>query len=153
MHSNSSGAGAQRTAALALACLLVAGCSHVQWPWRHQPPRPPVPVYEVDLGASGDDGYLQYWKRNTLLLDLSSAGASGQITLKPIEGSTWPVRLAFRVRPGAFAVLEVRGDERVSLPINPTGSAPIDLELAPGVYTQKTPQLTVSWGPAAVNTP
>jgi hypothetical protein len=63
------------------------------------------------------------------------------------------VRLAFRVRPGAFAVLEVRGDERVSLPINPTGSAPIDLQLAPGVYTPKTPQLTVSWGPAAVNTP
>ena len=52
----------------------------------------------------------QYWKRNTLLLDLSSASGSGQLTLKPIEGSTWPVRLAFRVTPGAFAVLEVRGD-------------------------------------------
>jgi hypothetical protein len=58
------------------------------------------------------------------------------------------VRLALRVRPGAIGALEVRGDERVSLPISSAGGAPLDLELTPGVYTPKTPQLSVSWGPA-----
>jgi len=56
------------------------------------------------------------------------------------------VRLAFRVRPGAIASLEVRGEERVILPISTAAGAPIDLELTPGVYTPKTPQLTVSFG-------
>ena len=73
--------------------------------------------------------------------------------MKPVEGTTWPVRVAFRVRPGAFAVLEVRGDAARQPADHATASAPLDLELTPGVYTPKTPQLTVSWGPAAAAAP
>lgn len=135
-------------AALALALVLTAGCSHLNWPWHHAPPPPPVPVHEVDLTGAAAGSFPQYWKRNTLLIDLSAASGTGTVTVKPVAGTTWPVRLAFRVRPGAIAALEVRGDERVSLPISSAAAAPVDLELTPGVYTPKTPQLTVSWGPA-----
>ena len=131
----------------ALALVLTGGCSHLKWPWHHTPPPPPVPVHEVDLAGAEAEGFPQYWKRNTLLIDLSAASGTGSITVTPVAGTTWPVRLALRVRPGAIAALEVRGDERVSLPISSAGSAPLDLELTPGVYTPKTPQLSVSWGP------
>lgn len=150
MPSRSRALGALRTGALALACCLIAACSHWHAPWQHPPPPPPVPVHEVDVTGPAAGSFPQYWKRNTLLVDLSAASGTGTITVKPVEGTTWPVRLAFRVTPGAIAVLEVRGEERLSLPINPAGARPIDLELAPGVYNAKTPQLTVSWGPASV---
>jgi hypothetical protein len=140
---------AVRGTALALALVLTAGCSHLHWPWHHAPPAAPVPVHEVDLAGTGAEGFPQYWKRNTLLIDLSAASGSGTLTVKPVAGTTWPVRVAFRVRPGAITSLEVRGEQRVSLPISPAAGAPIDLELTPGVYTAKTAQLTVSWGAAA----
>jgi hypothetical protein len=140
-------------AALALALVLSAGCSHLNWPWHHAPSPPPVPVHEVDLTGAGAEGFPQYWKRNTLLIDLSAASGSGTLTVKPVAGTTWPVRLAFRVRPGAIASLEVRGDERVSLPISAAAGSALDLELTPGVYTPKTQELTVSWGPAAATPP
>jgi hypothetical protein len=140
---------ASRASAAAL-LLLAAGCSHLHWPWHKAPPPPPPPVHELDVSGAGAVSYPQFWKRNTLLVDLTSAGGSGGITVKPVEGGTWPVRLAFRVTPGAFAVLTVRGDERVSLPISATGASPIDLELPPGIYGAKTAQLQVSWGAAAV---
>jgi hypothetical protein len=137
---------AVRGAGLALALVLTGGCAHLQWPWHHPPPPPPVPVHEVDLAGAGSEYFPQYWKRNTLLIDLSAASGSGTFTVTPDEGTSWPVRLAFRVRPGAIASLEVRGEERVILPISTAAGAPIDLELTPGVYTPKTPQLTVSFG-------
>jgi hypothetical protein len=40
----------------------------------------------------------------------------------------------------------------VLLPINASGVRPIEVELPPGVYTEKTPQITVSWGPGVVAT-
>ena len=135
-------------AALALA-LLGTGCTHLHWPWHHLPPAPPVAVHELEVTGVGADTHAQYWKRNTLLLDLSSASGSGTLNLKPVEGTSWPVRIGVRVTPGAFAALEVRGDQRQLLPISSSGGAPIDLELTPGVYTAKTPQITLSWGNAA----
>ena len=144
---------AVRGTALGLALVLTAGCSHLHWPWHHAPPPPPVPVHEVDLTGAGAAGFPQYWKRNTLLIDLSAASGSGTLTVKPVAGTTWPVRVAFRVRPGAMAALEVRGEQRVSLPISAAGNAAIDLELTPGIYTAKTPELTVSWGPVAAAAP
>ena len=140
---------AARTGAATL-LLLAAGCSHLHWPWHKAPPPPPPQVHELDVSGAGGANYPQTWKRNTLLVDLTSASGSAHITVKPVEGSTWPVRVAFRVTPGAFAVLTVQGDERVSLPISASGAAPIDLELPPGVIGAKTAQLEVSWGPAAV---
>jgi hypothetical protein len=127
--------------------LLSGGCSHMHWPWHRSPPPAPTPVHELDIsGASAT--FPQYWKRNTLLVDLSAASGSGSITLKPVEGTTWPVRIAFRVRPGSIAVLDVRGAERTLLPINGSGTSPVDLELSPGMFTPTTPQMTVTWGPS-----
>ena len=133
-----------------LALLSLAGCSHLHWPWHKTPPPPPPPVHELDVSGAAGANYPQSWKRNTLLLDLTSASGSGSITVKPLEGTTWPVRIALRVTPGSFAVLTVHGQERVSLPISATGVSPIDLEIPAGVYNAKTAQLEVSWGPAAV---
>ena len=147
MPARSNARGAWRATALGLTLLLVAGCSHTHWPW-HQAPLPPVPVHEVDITGPAGANFPQYWKRNTLLVDLRAASGTGSITVKPAQGTTWPVRVAFRVTPGAIAILEVRGEERVSLPISAGGGPPVDLELAPSLYNAKTPQLTVSWGPA-----
>jgi hypothetical protein len=120
-------------------------------PWHHAPPPPPVPVHELEVTGAGT--FPQYWKRNTLLVDLSSASGSGSVTLKPVEGTSWPVRIGVRVTPGAFPVLEVRGAQRMNLPISTAGSAPVDLEFDPGVYSAKTPQIVVSWGAAVTNPP
>ena len=137
---------ALRAAVLGLIGVLVAGCSHLHWPWHHAPPAPPAPVHEVDIAGAGLEGAPQYWKRNTLLIDMSAARGSGSFTVKPIEGTTWPVRVALRVTPGAIDALEVSGAQRLRLPITTSGAVPIDLELPPGVITAKTPQLSVRFG-------
>ena len=81
------------------------------------------------------------------MVDLAAASGSGSITLKPAAGSAWPVRLAFRVTPGSVGLLSVRADQRLVIPITPAAGKPIELELAPRMYTSKTPQMLVSWGP------
>ncbi len=140
--------GGTRAGALVLIGLLaVSGCSHLHWPWHRKPPPAPAPVHELDISGAASDSFAQYWKRNTLVVDLSPAGGSGSLTLKPAAGGSWPVRLALRVRPGSFGALEVRAAQRVVLPIHPVGTQPVDLELAAGVYRPDTPQITVSWGP------
>jgi hypothetical protein len=134
----------------ALAGAFLAGCSHfsgVHWPWTHRTPPPPVPVNELilttDSGAVA--AFPQYWKRNTLLVDLAAASPEGGLVLQPRAGAPWPVRLAFRVAPGSIGVLEVRGDQRVIIPVAQGAGQPIDLELAPGVYTTATAQIKVHW--------
>ena len=129
--------------------LLAAGCSHM--PWHHAPPSPPPPVHEVELSAGND--FPQYWKRNTLLLDMSGVDGSGSVTIKPVAGTSWPVRIAVRVRPGSFPVLEVRGDQRLLLPVASSAEKPFDLEFDPSVYPAKTPQIVISWGAAAQSAP
>ena len=89
----------------------------------------------------------QYWKGNTLVVDMRPAGGQGSAVLKPREHTTWPVRIAFRVSPSQFGALEVRAAQRVVIPITTTGTKPVDLELAPGVFIMKSPQIAVSWGP------
>jgi hypothetical protein len=133
--------------------ILLAGCSHfsgVHWPWRHNPTPPPEEVHELVETSEGGAtaSFPQYWRRNTLLVDLRGASGSGSVVLKPREGIPWPVRLGFRVMPGAIGVLEVRADQRTVLPVTTQGSKPIVLELTPGIYTSKTAQVTVSWGPS-----
>lgn len=133
--------------------LAAAGCGHFSphWPWHHQPAPPAAPVHELDIsrvsdGAPAADAFPQLWKRNTLVVDLSAVSGSGSITLKPPAGTTWPVRLALRITPGSIGELDVRGAQRLILPVAPSGGKPVDLELAPAVYTSSTPQLTVTWG-------
>ena len=55
------------------------GCTHLHWPWHHPPPPPPAPVHELDMSGAGDAGFPQYWKRNTLLVDLRGASGSGTV--------------------------------------------------------------------------
>ena len=55
--------------------------------------------------------------------------------------------LAFRITPGAIGALEARAAQRIRVPVAAGGGRPIDLELAPGVYTPDSAQITVSWGP------
>lgn len=133
-------------AALAAAGLLGA-CSH--WPWRHTPPPPPAPVSELtesaETGAAAD--YPQYWKRNTLLVDLRAVSTEGGLVLQPRSGTQWPVRIAFRVTPGSIGTLEVRGEERIVLPVASGAGAPIDLELPPGLYASTTASLRIHWSP------
>lgn len=139
-------------AAVVAVVALVGGCGHfsgLHWPWHHKPAAPPTPVHELDIGGpAGADSYPQYWKRNTLVVDLSAAASTGAITLKPVAGTSWPVRIALRVTPGNIGVLEVRAAQRVQLPISATAGKPLDLELAPGVYTPLSPDMRVSWGPS-----
>src|SRR5215472_5402482 len=102
-----------RALALGVLAASAAGCSHLKWPWHHQPPPPPTAVHVLEVSGSGASVVMaQYWKRNTLVVD-------------------------------------VRGAERMVLPIVPAAGKPIDLELPPGVYAPKTAELTVAWGPAA----
>jgi len=136
----------------ALAGVFLAGCSHltaVHWPWTHKTPPPPVPVNEViltmDNGAAA--AFPQYWKRNTLLIDLEAAAPEGSLVLQPRAGAPWPVRLGFRVAPGSIGVLEVRGEQRVIMSVAQGAGQPIDLELAPGVYTRATTQIQLHWKP------
>ena len=135
---------------LALSC---AGCGQYvltkpQWPWHHSPPPPPTPVHVLDVGGSSAAAVLaQYWKRNTLVLDMSAASGSGSVTLRP-PADGWPVRLALRVTPGSLGELDVRGAQRIVLPVVPTAGKPVDLELPPGVYPPKTAEVTVAWGPS-----
>ena len=140
---------ALRALAIGVLAACAAGCSHVNWPWHHQPPPPPKPVQVLDVSGTGASAVLaQYWKRNTLVLDMSAASGSGSVTLRPpVDG--WPVRLALRVTPGSLGELDVRGAQRVVLPIVPSTGKPVDLELPPGVYPPKTAEVTVAWGPAA----
>jgi len=153
MLSGRADAAARRNLLRALAFLAVAlgatGCSHLKWPWHHEPPPPPKPVHVLDVSGTGASAVIgQYWKRNTLVLDMTAASGSGSLTLRP-PSDGWPVRVALRVTPGALGELDVRGAERMVLPVVPGAGKPVDLELSPGVYSPKTTEVTVAWGPAA----
>lgn len=137
---------------MALCLLALTGCGHMpRMPWSAKPAAAPQPVNElVESSADGASTptFPQYWKRNTLVVDLQGAPASGSLTLKPRDGAKWPVRLAFRVMPGSLGLLEVQADQRLLMPVTRDGTKPVDLEVVPGVYTAKTPQVTVKWEPA-----
>jgi hypothetical protein len=143
------------TAAMLLTALLTiaAGCSHLphmHWPWHRKAAPPPDVVHELVITTpeGADMALPQYWKGNTLVVDMRLAGGQGSAILKPREHTVWPVRIAFRVTPGQFGILEVRAAQRSVLPITTTGTQPVDLELPAGVFIMKSPQMTVSWGPA-----
>jgi len=132
----------------------LAGCSHLprlHWPW-HKTPQAPQPVQELVLApeaGTASAGFPQYWKRNTLVLDLKDATGSGGVTARPRPQTTWPVRIALRVTPGTLGMVEVRADQRVVLPISAVAGAPVDLELPAGVYGAKTERMIIRWGPTA----
>ena len=139
---------------LIVACsLALSACSSMRmphiWPFYKKPKPVPEAVLELNLvNADGSTAsFPQYWKRNTLVIDLSGATGTGGFAARLPEETTWPVRVAVRVRPGSVGQIEVQGEERNVLPVSNEGTANIDLELAPSVYTPKTAAIYISWGP------
>lgn len=122
------------------------------WPFHKKAKPGPPAVHEFDLVNTDGSAapYPQYWERNTLVIDLSGASGTGAVTARLPEESTWPVRVAMRVRPGSVQQLEVQGEERNVLPVSAQGTKNIDIELAPSVYTPKTAAIYISWGPMPV---
>ena len=143
-----------RLALLAAACIALSACSTMSnlWPFHKKAKPGPAAVHELDLvNADGSAAtYPQYWVRNTLVLDLSGVGGVGSVAARLPDETTWPVRVAVRVRPGSVDQLEVLGEERNILPVSKDGTKPIDLTLAPSVYTPKTAAIYISWGPMPV---
>jgi len=74
-------------------------------------------LQELAQDGTATQAFPQYWKRNTLVVDMQGAASTGKLTLKPRAGATWPVRLAFRVSPGTLGLIEVRADQRMLIPI------------------------------------
>ncbi|MEO8064840.1 MAG: hypothetical protein ABI821_19080 [Pseudomonadota bacterium] len=118
------------------------------WPFYKKPKVGPQAVNELTLvNADGSAAtYPQYWKRNTLVIDLSGVSGMGSFAARLPDQSTWPVRVAVRVRPGSVQQIEILGEERSVLPVAPEGALPIDLEFAPSVYRPRTAAIYISWG-------
>jgi hypothetical protein len=142
-----------RWAMIWLAYAALAGCAW-HWPWRHRAPVPPQPVQEITIEApsAAEPGaaipILQYWDRNTLLLDLTAVAGEGAVTLAPVPTRGWPIRLEFRVRPGAIARLEVEGAARVVFEVPAQGAALV-FKLPPDAYGQRTARINLRWSAAA----
>jgi hypothetical protein len=143
--------------ALIVACCALTACSsykmQMDWPPIQKKPKPaPEAVNELTLlNADGTPAsFPQYWKRNTLVIDLSGISASGNVAARLPEETAWPVRVAVRVRPGSVGQIEVQGEERSVLPVAPEGTLPIDIELTPSVYKPTTAAIYISWGPMPV---
>ncbi len=142
-------------------CLAMSACHSLRmpniWPFHKKPKPVPEVVNELNLvNADGSPAnFPQYWKRNTLIIDLSGVGGAGMgptgaFAARLPEQTTWPVRVAVRVRPGSVAQIEVQGEERNVLAVAAEGTQPIDLEFAPSVYTPNTAAIYISWGPMPV---
>ncbi len=145
----------------------------LRWPFSAKPVPPLVPVDEVIFespGAPADASaapttdapvavapvvaFPQYFKRNTLIIDLTSASGAGSVQMRAKTPAGWPMRIAFRVKPGSFEAIEVRADQRVLLPLVASATRPTqDLALPPGSYHVQTPSMQLRWGPAVPPAP
>jgi hypothetical protein len=134
---------------LAVALLLPA-CATVKshWPFGKSAAAAPQPVSELELSfpaGSAAQTVLQFHERNTLVVDLQNVAGTGQVVLARQAGNSWPARIAVRMAPQRFEVLEVRGAERLVLPVA-EGSGPVTAGLPPGIHDQGTAAITLSWG-------
>ncbi len=125
------------------------------WPWHHHraaakatalPPVHAIAVTEDATGATATS-IAQSWDRNALLLDLTRQGGRGEAMLTRLPDAGWPLRLEFRVRPGAIGRLTVQGAQRVVFSV-PAQGAPLVLRLDPGVYVTDTASITLRWSAA-----
>jgi hypothetical protein len=145
-----------RLALVAACCLALSACGTLHmpkiWPFYKKPKPGPEAVSELTLvNADGSAAsYPQYWKRNTLVIDLSGVGGQGAVAARLPEETTWPVRVALRVRPGSVGQLEVQAEERNILPVTNEGTKDVDIELPPSLYTPKTAAIYISWAPVPV---
>ena len=143
--------------ALIAACLAITACSSytvsMGWPPIHKKPKPvPEEVHELNLvNADGSPAsFPQTWKRNALVIDLTGVSGAGSVAARLPEETTWPVRMAVRVRPGSVGQVEIQGEERSVLPVSNEGTSNLDLEIGPSLYTAKTAAIYISWGAAPV---
>ena len=150
-----------RIAAVAVSLTIAAslglpGCASVSkyLPWGHK--AAPVPEVATALTVATPDGaplsWPQVWQRNAVVLDMAGVAATGSAVVMPRSGLAWPVRVALRVAPGSIGSIDVRGAQRLVIPVPATGTGTIDLELPPGAYVAATKQITLNWGPASVPT-
>ena len=136
---------------IAACAVLLASCASVKshWPFSRRAEPPPQPVAELVLRLPEDGSapvVLQYWERNTLVVDLQAVSHVGEVGLVRREGQSWPARVAFRVTGQRFEVLEIRGAGRVVLPVSNAEAAPVTVELPGSVYSAQTAELKVRWG-------
>jgi len=140
---------------------LLAGCGHLQrlepshWnvhmPWHHAPAAPEPPVNELvveTMGGSAAPALPQTWDRNTLRVALDQLAGEGELTLRPVQGHGWPIRMEFAVQPGSFQRLELRGDQRIILTVPATGGITV-LPVPQGLYASTTTELKLHYGNAA----
>jgi hypothetical protein len=133
-----------------LAALLLAGCASIKshLPFGKARAPAPEPVSELALAspAGGASAVLQFWERNTLVLDLQNVPVAGQVVLSRHNGRSWPARIAVRMAAQRFEVVEVRGAQRMVLPVTASGSGAVTAQLPPGILDSGTAALTISWG-------
>src|SRR4051812_21414148 len=142
-----------RTALVIASTLVLGACSSMHmphvWPFYKKQKPAPEAVHELELLNS--DGtpasFPQYWKRNTLVIDLSGISGSGGLAARLPAETTWPVRVAVRVQPGSVQQIEVQGEERNVMAVAAEGTLPIDLEFATSVIRPSTQAVYVNWGP------
>ena len=145
-----------RLALVAACCLGLTACGTLHmpkiWPFYKKPKPAPEVVNELTLVNADGSGasYPQYWRRNTLVIDLTGVSGQGSVTARLPEESTWPVRVALRVQPGSVGQLEVQAEERNVLPVSPEGGKPLDIELASSLYTPRTSAIYITWSPMPV---
>jgi hypothetical protein len=139
---------------LVAALLSLAGCASLSahLPWRHRAAPPAEGSTALTLAAADGTAlsWPQVWQRNDVVLDLSAVAGTGSAVVMPRAGLAWPVRVALRVTPGSIGTIDVRGAQRLILPVPAKARGVVDLELPPGVYTAATRQITLNWGPASV---
>jgi hypothetical protein len=122
---------------------------HMRWPWHHVAPAPEPPVHELAVESAAPGGapaLPQSWNRNNLRVGLTALTGEGDLVLRPLAGHEWPMRLEFLVQPGAFAHLEIRGEQRVILGVPASGAALV-LPVPEGVYAPGTAALSLHYGP------
>lgn len=135
------------------ASLGLAGCASVSkhLPWAHK--ATPPPELSTALVVTGSDGtpltWPQVWQRNDVVLDMAGVAATGSAVVMPRSGLAWPVRVALRVTPGLTGTIDVRGAQRLLIPVPAAGTGSVDLELPPGMYVAATKQITLNWGPVS----
>jgi hypothetical protein len=142
-----------RTLSLVLA-LGLAACTTVRehLPWRQRSAPPPPAVHELQVVVPPDAQVpivLQFWERNTLVVDITGVASEGSVTLKAGDSGRWPARLAVRFEPGRFEAVEIRGAQRVVYPVTSDRKGPATVDVPPAAVPPATGSITLAWGAKA----
>src|SRR5688572_18475849 len=88
-----------RAITLVFPAVMLIACAHRGGP-EDQAPRAVNELMEFAEDGTPTSAFPQYWKRNTLVIDMQAAASAGKFNLKPRKGQRWPMRVALRVLPG-----------------------------------------------------